>query len=168
MSQEQEVYRTTGNTHAARQYTYTSFVVRQIVPAPGWQGVCYHAQAGTHVATPLFFLALVRPVLRDCETNTALPTSAVSGPWSAEEDWDVVGLEYVPGGAWDIFNERENSCGLLPPGMPLETFAAGCMRHDHFFRKGEGGKEGTLVVAGLELKPLTPAVSTTARDVNKC
>ena len=128
MTQDQETYQARTNHHAARQYTYETFAVRQIMPADGWSSVYYHDQEGIHFTTPVYALALVTRIRRDAETGEALQSLAPRG-WSEAEDWDIVALEYYREGGWTIADGVSNYCGLLPPGETLEAFAADCLHH---------------------------------------
>ena len=130
MSQQQETYERSIDGRPARNYTYTNYAVRQIMPAVGWHSVYYEETTGEHEASPVYALALVHPIVRERETrDIVMPTLA---PYLTEaEDWDVVGLEYDhrQSEGWVIPNECVNYCGLLPPGGDLETFAAQCPVH---------------------------------------
>jgi hypothetical protein len=48
----------------------------------------------------------------------------VARPWlgSAEENWELVALDYHPCEGWLIAQECSNFCGLLVPGQTLQEF----------------------------------------------
>ena len=113
----------------AEKQTYDDFLVKQIMPAEGWQSVWYMDEDGAHSLLPVYALALAYRVTRECHTSRIVPPG-VNVP--QEELWEIVGLIYDPGEPWAVCDTISNFCGLLPPGMPRETFMKGSLcRHVH-------------------------------------
>ena len=98
--------------------TYNTYIVKQIMPADGWQAVYYDDEHG-HFLCPVHALALAYTITR------GRPSGRVAHPQTSltpKELWEIVGVSYSPGDAWTVCNESYNYCGLLTPGMNLETF----------------------------------------------
>ena len=113
----------------AEIHTYDSFIVKQIMPAAGWQVVYYLDEDQAHIVQPVYALALAFRVTRECYPSLRV---VPQGPSPQEEQWEVVGLDYSPGEPWTVCDTIGNYCGLLPPGMPLATFMETSMcRHVH-------------------------------------
>jgi hypothetical protein len=104
-----------------RPLTYDRYVLLSLLPAPGWQSVCFDATQGQHHLSPVHALALGVRRRYDASTGRLVHT-----PWLGPEAeaWDLVGLAYHPCDGWMICEEASNFCGLLTPTTTLETFEA--------------------------------------------
>ena len=99
--------------------TYTSYSVKNIMPAIGWQAVYW--VDGVHEVTPIHALALAQHIEYESHWKVVRPSIP------EEMTWCIVGVSYSSGDGWGVCDEAANYCGLIPPGETLETFE--CIHH---------------------------------------
>jgi hypothetical protein len=97
--------------------TYERFALHTIMSAVGWSAVYF--DDGTHMIAPIHALALTSRRQRNAHTTRLVKQP---DPAHEEEEREIVGMEYHPTDGWNICDESENCCGLLPPGMTLGEF----------------------------------------------
>ena len=98
--------------------TYEVRAVRQVVMAEGWQAVYWNDKEHCHWAAPLYALGLGTTNIHVCRSNAIVPGDG----YTPEEKWEMFGLEYTLGDGWNIAQEANNFCGLLPPDRTLEDW----------------------------------------------
>ena len=104
----------------AEHPTYDSFILKTIMPAEGWQAVFVdNTRLRNHVVVPVHALALADRITRVKKDERVYrsPNRKPEG-----EDWEIVGVIYMPRHGWFVCDTQENYCGLLSPGMTLDEF----------------------------------------------
>jgi hypothetical protein len=99
--------------------TDTRYVVQSLLPAAGWHAVYWYDNA--HVVWPVHCLAHVHQRTYKLRTRDRMPSA-----YPDDELWDISGMVYLnPIDGWSLCIDDSNYCGLMPPGMTLETFLDG-------------------------------------------
>ena len=103
--------------------TYTTYVLKQIMPAHGWRAA-YESGNGTYftIAVDALGLALRREYAYVGDVRIPIVDDFLGG--EEDEHWSIVGLSYnAEMGMFNICEEAGNFHGLLPPGVPFQAEA---------------------------------------------